>query len=184
MLYYGSVLFTQHLQQDSVKSAIGANVAVGTVNLVCTVVAMLLIDRWGRRGLLLASSGGMAISLAILALALRFSAIGPVLMFASVLLYVAFFAVGLGPGVWVYIAEIFPTRLRGRAVSLATAALWTACLAVTLTFLSVVHALGASAAFLLYAAVSLLTFFFIWIWLPETRGKSLEDIQRMWEQSK
>jgi len=116
--------------------------------------------------------------------ATELAAIGPVLMFASVLLYVAFFAVGLGPGVWVYIAEIFPTRVRGRATSLATSALWTACLAVTLTFLSIVHALGASAAFLLYAAVSLLTFYFIWIWVPETRGKSLEDIQRMWEQLK
>lgn len=184
VLYYGSVLFTQHFQHHSAKSAIGANVAVGMVNLVFTVVAMLLIDRWGRRGLLLTSSGGMAISLAILALALRFSAIGPALTFTCVLLYVAFFAVGLGPGVWVYIAEIFPTRVRGRATSLATSALWTACLAVTLTFLSIVHALGVSTAFSLYAGVSLLTFFFIWKWAPETRGRSLEEIQRIWGQSK
>jgi predicted MFS family arabinose efflux permease len=77
-------------------------------------------------------------------------------------------------------AEIFPTRVRGRATSVATTALWTACLAVTLTFLSIVQALGASAAFLLYALLSLVTFFFVWILVPETRGKSLEEIQRMW----
>ncbi len=181
VLYYGSVLFTQHFQDGSARSAIGANVAIGAVNLLCTSVAMLLIDRWGRRSLLLTSSGGMAISLAILSLGLRSSSIGPSMVFASVLLYVAFFAVGLGPVVWVYIAEIFPMRLRGRATSLATTALWTACLAVTLTFLSIVQALGAPAAFLLYAGVSLLTFFFVWKWVPETRERSLEEIQRVWE---
>jgi SP family arabinose:H+ symporter-like MFS transporter len=122
----------------------------------------------------------MAVSLAVLAAALHFTAISPVVIFASVLLYVAFFAVGLGPGVWVYMAEIFPTRVRGRATSVATTALWTACLAVTFTFLSIVQALGASAAFLLYALLSLVTFFFVWFLVPETRGRSLEEIQQMW----
>jgi sugar porter (SP) family MFS transporter len=181
VLYYGSVLFTQHFQGGLAKSAIGANVAVGAVNLLCTGVAMLLIDRWGRRSLLLTSSAGMAIALTILSLGLHFSSTPSFVVFGSVLLYVAFFAVGLGPGVWVYIAEIFPTRLRGRATSLATTALWTACLAVTLTFLSIVEALGLSAAFLLYAGVSLLTFFFVWKWVPETREKPLEEIERVWE---
>jgi MFS transporter, SP family, arabinose:H+ symporter len=180
VLYYGSVLFTEHFRGESARAALGANVVVGLVNLMCTLVAMVFIDRWGRRGLFLVASGGMTLSLAILATALHFTAISPVVIFASVLLYVAFFAVGLGPGVWVYMAEIFPTRVRGRATSVATTALWTACLAVTLTFLSIVQALGASAAFLLYALLSLITFFFVWIWVPETRGKSLEEIQRMW----
>jgi SP family arabinose:H+ symporter-like MFS transporter len=122
----------------------------------------------------------MTVSLAVLAFALHMTAIAPIIIFASVLIYVAFFAVGLGPGVWVYIAEIFPTRVRGRATSLAVTALWTACLGVTLTFLSLVEALGTSASFLLYAALSLVTFVFVWKWVPETRGRSLEEIQRMW----
>jgi len=122
----------------------------------------------------------MAVSLATLALSLHLTSIAPAVIFGSVLMYVAFFAVGLGPGVWVYIAEIFPTRVRGRATSLATTALWTACLAVTLTFLSIVEALGTSTTFLLYAALSLVTFVFVWLWVPETRGKSLEEIQHMW----
>jgi sugar porter (SP) family MFS transporter len=182
VLYYGSVLFTQHFRGESAKSALGANVAVGLVNLLCTIVAMLFIDRWGRRGLFLVASAGMTVSLTVLALALHFTDISPIVIFSSVLLYVAFFAVGLGPGVWVYVAEIFPTHLRSRASSLATTALWAACLLVTLTFLSITEALTVSGAFQLYAALSLITFFFVWKWVPETRGKSLEEIQKIWGQ--
>jgi sugar porter (SP) family MFS transporter len=182
VLYYGSVLFTEHFHGESAKAAIGANVTIGLVNLLCTVVAMIFIDRWGRRGLFLVSSGGMAVSLAVLSVGLHEVVVAPVVIFGSVLPYVAFFAVGMGPGVWVYTAEIFPTRMRGRATSLATTALWTACLVVTLTFLSIVQALGAPAAFMLYAILSSLTFLFIWKWVPETRGRSLEGIQRMWGQ--
>lgn len=180
VLYYGSVLFTEHFHGESAKAALGANVAVGLVNLICTLIAMMFIDRWGRRGLFLVASGGMTASLVVLSLALHFTAIPPAVIFTSVLSYVAFFAVGLGPGVWVYVAEIFPTGVRGRATSLATTALWTACLAVTLTFLSIVETLGASGAFLLYAILSLVTFCFVWMWVPETHGRSLEEIQHSW----
>jgi SP family arabinose:H+ symporter-like MFS transporter len=180
VLYYGSILFTEHFHGESAKVALGANVLVGLVNLICTVIAMIFIDRWGRRILFLIATAGMAISLIVLAFSLRTSHGNPIVIFGSVLFYVGFFAVGLGPGVWVYIAEIFPTRIRGQATSLATAALWTACLAVTLTFLLIVETLGMSAAFLLYALLSLLTFFFVWKWVPETRGKSLEEIQEIW----
>jgi len=180
VLYYGAVLFTEHFHGESAKTALGANVLVGLVNLVCTLIAMVFIDRWGRRGLFLVASGGMAVSLSVLAFSLHFPATPVAIMFGSVLLYVAFFAVGLGPGVWVYMAEIFPTRIRGRATSVATSALWTACLVVTLTFLSIDEALGSSLTFLLYAALSLVTFVFVWKWVPETRGKSLEEIARMW----
>jgi len=181
VLYYGSVLFTEHFHGESAKAALGANVAVGLVNLLCTLIAMVFIDRWGRRGLFLVASGGMAVSLTILAASLHFTSIPPIVMFGSVLAYVAFFAVGLGPGVWVYVAEIFPTRIRGRASSLATTALWAACLTVTLTFLTVVEALGAARAFVLYAVLSLITFVFVWLCVPETHGKSLEEIQHSWE---
>jgi Sugar (and other) transporter len=79
--------------------------------------------------------------------------------------------------VWLYMAEIFPTNLRGRAMSVASSVLWASCLAVTLTF---VYAAGVSGAFSLYAILSLIAFLFIWKWLPETRGRSLEEIQRNW----
>jgi SP family arabinose:H+ symporter-like MFS transporter len=180
VLYYGSVLFKEHFANTSTTSAIGANVMLGVVNLTCTIIAMALIDRVGRRALLLVASGGMAVCLSVLAVALRLPAVAPAVVFASVLLYVAFFAVGLGPVVWVYIAEIFPTRVRGRATSVATTALWAACFVVTLTFLTVVRKFGASGAFSIYAVLSLTTFGFVWKWLPETRGRSLEEIQQLW----
>lgn len=182
VLYYGSVILTQHFYGESTKVAIGANVLVGVVNLICTIIAMFFIDRWGRRRLFLIASAGMALSLGMVALSLQWAKGGSAIVFCSVLSYVAFFAVGLGPGVWVYIAEIFPTRVRGQATSLATAALWAACLAVTLTFLSIVETLGLSLAFLLYGVLSLITFFFVWKWVPETRGRSLEQIQELWSQ--
>lgn len=180
VLYYGSLMFTEHFSGASATAAIGANVLVGAVNFLCTIVAMLFIDRLGRRALLLAASGGMTLCLAALVLAFNLPIFVPALAFTSILLYVGCFALGLGPGVWVYMAEIFPTNVRGRAMSVATSALWTACLAVTLTFLSIMHATGISGAFALYAVLSLCTFLFVWKWVPETRGKSLEQIQRMW----
>ena len=139
---------------------------MGLVNLLCTLIAMAFIDRWGRRGLFLVASGGMAASLTVLAVSLRFTTIPTGVIFASVLAYVAFFAVGLGPGVWVCQRYFLPAY-GGRASSLsATTALWTACLAVTLTFLSIVESLGVSGAFLLYAILSLLTFVFVWLCVP------------------
>ena len=160
--------------------AIGANAVVGLVNLIGTIVAMCFIDRWGRRVLLLLASGGMAGCLMVLSISLKIRTAPIVLVFASVLCYVAFFAVGLGPGVWVYITEIFPTELRSRATSVAVSALWASCLAVTLTFLSIVRAVGIASTFLIYALLSLATFCFVWKFVPETRGKSLEDIQYIW----
>jgi SP family arabinose:H+ symporter-like MFS transporter len=181
VLYYGSVMFHERFRGESFTTAIGANVLLGVVNLLCTVVAMLYIDRWGRRALLLAASGGMSVCLTVLALTFGSPAMVPAIVFASVLLYVGFFAIGLGPGVWVYMAEIFPTTIRGRAMSVATTALWAACFVVTLTFLSIVRAAGVAGAFAIYAALCLITFAFVWKWVPETRGKSLEQIQRMWD---
>lgn len=180
VMYYGSVMFSEHFQGASATAAIGANIAVGLVNLICTIAAMFFIDRLGRRALLLAASGGMTVCLGTMVVGLKVAPAVPAIAFASILLYVAFFAVGLGPGIWVYVAEIFPTNVRGRAMSTATGALWAACLLVTFTFLSIMHAFGIAGAFALYGALSFVTFAFVWKWLPETRGKSLEDIQRMW----
>ncbi|MBI4603541.1 MAG: MFS transporter [Planctomycetes bacterium] len=97
-----------------------------------------------------------------------------------VLAYVASFAIGLGPVVWVLIAEIFPTRIRGRAMSLATISLWSACTLVSMTFLTLVEALTAAGAFWLYAVLSAATFAFVWRAVPETKGKTLEELEVLW----
>ena len=87
----------------------------------------------------------------------------------------------MGPGVWVLMSELFPTRIRGRAMAIATVALWLASLLLTITFLSLVTAIGPSGTFWLYAALSAFTFVFIWRVVPETRGRTLEQIEHMWK---
>ncbi len=103
------------------------------------------------------------------------------LILGIILTCAACFAVGLGPGVWVMMSELFPTRIRGRAMSVATISLWVACVALTLTFLSLVRAIGASGAFWLYASMCLTTVVFVWRFTPETKGKTLEEIERLWK---
>jgi hypothetical protein len=122
----------------------------------------------------------MGMSLAALGLIFFVQPSAAGLVLGLILCYVAFFAVGMGPGVWVVLAELFPTRIRARAMSVATVTLWAACLLVSLTFLTLVKAIGASGAFWTYAVMSLFTFWFVWRMLPETTGKSLEDIERSW----
>jgi len=178
ILYYGSIIFTEHSGQ-SASSAIGANALIGGINFAGTVVALFVIDRVGRKPLLLFASGGMALALGALVVGLQLGAPGPWLL-GLIMLYVACFAVGLGPGVWVVITEIFPNAVRGRAASLATVALWVACTLISFTFLSLVKAAGLAGAFGLYAILSALTFGFVWRAVPETKGRTLEEIEQGW----
>jgi sugar porter (SP) family MFS transporter len=179
ILYYGSIIFTEHSGQ-SASSAIGANALIGGINFAGTVVALFVIDRVGRKPLLLFASGGMALALGALVVGLQLGAPGPWLL-GLIMGYVACFAVGLGPGVWVVITEIFPNAVRGRAASLATVALWIACTLISFTFLSLVKAAGLTGAFGLYAVLSALTFGFVWRAVPETKGRTLEDIEQGWQ---
>jgi sugar porter (SP) family MFS transporter len=181
VIYYGSILFKEHAGSASTSSAIGANVVIGLTNFLCTILAIGMIDKLGRKPLLLIGSAGMAAALGLLGLAFWFSPPPGNLILILVLVYVAFFAVGLGPATWVYIAELFPTAIRGRAMSAATLCVWVACLLVTLTFLSLVRALGPSGAFWLYGSLCAATFLFVHRFLPETRGRTLEEIQHMWK---
>jgi sugar porter (SP) family MFS transporter len=179
ILYYGSIILTEHSGQ-SAASAIGANALIGGINFAGTIVALFVIDRVGRKPLLLFASGGMALALGALVVALQLHAAGPWLL-GLIMLYVACFAVGLGPGVWVVITEIFPNAVRGRAAALATVALWIACTGISFTFLSLVKEAGLAGAFGLYAVLSALTFGFVWRAVPETKGRTLEEIERGWQ---
>jgi sugar porter (SP) family MFS transporter len=180
ILYYGSLILIERIPQQSESASFFANVIIGLINFLCTIVAMFLIDRAGRKPLLLIAAGGMGASLTLLSTALWLRAPGWVAL-SLILLYVACFAVGLGPGVWIVVSEIFPTRIRGRAMSIATVCLWLACLLITSTFLSLVNALTISGAFLVYALLSFATFAFVWIYTPETKGRTLEEIERFWK---
>jgi MFS family permease len=180
ILYYGSIIFTEQVGTQSTSAALWANVIIGAVNGILTVVALLIIDRIGRKSLLMLASGGMGLSLAALGLVFFVQPSAAGLVLALTLCYVAFFAVGMGPGVWVVLSELFPTRIRARAMAVATVTLWGACMLISLTFLSLVKAIGASGAFWIYAAMCFVTFVFLGRVVPETKGKTLEDIERGW----
>ncbi len=183
VLFYGSIIFKEQVGGHSESAAIGANVIVGVINFLFTIVALWIIDRVGRKPLLLFSSAAMGASLVGLALAFLVQPPPAMLILGLILLFTASFAVGLGPAVWVVMAEIFPTRVRGRAMSIATISLWVACVALTLTFLSLAKALGISGAFIIYAVMCAAMFIVVWSLTPETKGRSLEEIERMWKRN-
>ena len=179
IIYYGSLVFLEHVPHQTASSALWANVIIGGINFVATIAGMLLIDRSGRKSLLMSAFGGMALSLAAVSAAIYFQALG-IIVLICILTYVACFAVGVGTGTWVLMAEICPTRVRGRAMSVATVFLWCGTLLVTLTFLSLVTVFTAAGVFLLYAVVSIAAFLFVWRGVPETKGRTLEEIETFW----
>lgn len=180
VLYYGSIIVSEHFPGQSTSVALAANVIIGLANLLFTIVAMIYLDRWGRRAILMIASGGMGIALTALVIALNVHGAPVELILGSILVYVSFFALGMGPGPWLIISEIFPTKVRGRAASIATSALWSGTLVVTFTFLSLVNSLGLAGTFAIYGALSFLCLVYVWKAVPETKGKTLEQIQETW----
>ena len=179
IIYYGSLVFLEHVPHQTASTALWANVIIGAINFVSTIVGMLLIDRSGRKSLLMSAFGGMALSLAAVSAAIHFQSSGVVVLI-FVLTYVACFAVGVGTGTWVLMSEICPTKVRGQAMSVATVFLWCGTLLVTLTFLSLVTVFTAAGVFLLYAVVCIAAFLFVWRGVPETKGRTLEEIEKFW----
>ena len=148
-------------------------VITGAVNCVFTVAAMLLVDRWGRRPLMLMGSGGLAVIYGILGACYHFHVTGLGVL-AVVMAAIACYAMTLAPIVWVVLSEIFPTRVRGTAMAIAVAALWVGCYTLTLTFPPLNAALGASGTFWTYGAVCAVGFVVVKLFLKESKGKELE----------
>jgi SP family galactose:H+ symporter-like MFS transporter len=186
VIYYAPTIF-KFAGLSSPSVAILAGVGVGIVNVIFTVVAMQLVDRVGRRPLLLISLAGMSISLIILGLAFKLPQLSGSLGWiavTSLMLYVGSFAVGLGPVFWLILSEIYPLRIRGRAMSVGTLANWSANLIVALSFLTLTHAMGKAATFWLYGLVSVGAWLFAFFLVPETKGKTLEQIEAHWRAGK
>lgn len=181
VLFYGSVIWERELGGHNYSAAIGANATIGIVNFVVTIFALWLIERSGRRPLLMFSSGCMAVCQLMLGLAFLLTGPPAVLVLSAMLLCVAAFAIGLGPVTWTLMAELFPTRIRGRAMSVANMALWIASFALTFTFLSLAHAITITGAFCLYSFLCVITFLLVWRVAPETKGKTLEEIEALWQ---
>jgi SP family sugar porter-like MFS transporter len=151
-------------------------VVTGTVNLLFTLVALFTIDRFGRRLLLLTGTAGLAIIYTVLGALYRLHMQGKP-MLVLVLAAIACYAMSLAPATWVVIAEIFPNRVRSSAMSIAVSVLWTACFLLTYTFPLLNAALGASGTFWTYALICLAGLLFLYFRLPETTGRTLEEIE-------
>ncbi len=155
-------------------------VVTGAVNLVFTFVAIGFVDRYGRRVLMLTGAAGLAVIYTILG-GLYYVHSRGVPMLVLVVTAIGCYAMSLAPVTWVVISEIFPNRIRGSAVSVAVTALWVASFILTYTFPLFNHALGAAKTFWIYAVICVAGFLFIKARLPETKGKTLEQIEGMWK---
>jgi SP family galactose:H+ symporter-like MFS transporter len=182
VIYYAPTIL-QTAGFNSASGAILATVGVGVVNVVMTVVAMFFVDRAGRRPLLLVGIAGMIVTLGVLGLSFRISNPSGQLAWIAVLClmgYVASFAISLGPIFWLLIAEIYPLKIRGLAEGTAATFNWGSNLIVSLTFLTLIEKLGASSTFLLYAFASVASWLFAYYFVPETKGRTLEQIETFW----
>lgn len=183
VIYYAPTI-VEFTGVDSSAGSILAAVGVGVINVVMTVVALRLLDRAGRRTLLMVGVSGMVVSLFTLGLAFEGgggSTFDSALAIVSLMTYVASFAISLGPIFWLLNAEIYPLSVRSKAAGVGTMANWTFNFIVSLTFLLLIEALGESGAFWFYGGVGILTLAFCWKLVPETKGKHLEEIQAEFE---
>ncbi|NOX54801.1 MAG: sugar porter family MFS transporter, partial [Planctomycetes bacterium] len=183
-LYYGPEIF-KDLAGSRMDAALLQTAVVGSVNLLFTILAIWTVDRLGRKPLMIIGSTGMGLSLVGLGLAAYWGrAEAWTLVF--ILGYIACFALAVGPVTWVILSEIYPTRLRGRAMAVATVCLWVANFVVSQTFPMLdgnpwlVKHFHHAFPFWLYAAFCVVSVVFVWRFVPETKGKTLEAIERLW----
>ncbi len=179
IIYYAPTIF-EFAGFESHKVSILATVGVGVVNVLMTLVAIWFIDRLGRKPLLYIGMAGMAISLGVLGFAFHSQSISGSLKWIAVLSvvgYIASFAISLGPIFWLMISEIYPLKIRGRAMSIATLSNWGCNMVVAATFLTLIDKLGKAGAFWFYGAVCIIGIVFCYFYVPETKGHTLEQIE-------
>lgn len=186
VIYYSDKIFEAAGFTTRQQQTAATTWSIGVVNVLATFIAVAYVDRLGRRPLMFAGLIGMALGLVVMSACFHFIDPGAttgagIVMLVAMVVYIASFAFSLGPVVWTVINEIYPSTVRGRGVAVATAANWAAAWLVTRFFLTIVDAIGESATFALFAVICALTYAFVWRRQPETRGRSLEDIQQMWQ---
>jgi SP family xylose:H+ symportor-like MFS transporter len=176
-LYYAPRIF------ESMGAAKDASllqtIVMGLVNVVFTVVAIVTVDKWGRKPLLISGSIGMAVGMFAIAALAHFNVIG-VSTLVFIILYTASFMMSWGPICWVLIAEIFPNKIRGQAVAIAVAAQWAANYLISSTYPPMMEYSGAM-TYGFYGLMAVLSALFVWKMVPETKGKSLEEMEKMWK---
>jgi sugar porter (SP) family MFS transporter len=166
-----------------IKSALFQTSLIGLINFIFTFVAISLIDKVGRRLLYLIGSTGMVVTLVMLSISFYLKVEG-MFTLICIMLFIAFFASCIGPVFWTLVSEIFPNRIRGKAVAFASFTQWIFNFLVVLLFPHVLSSIGGATTFLILALMSLLQWLFTYFYLPETKGKSLEEIELLWEKKR
>ena len=177
IIYYAPVIFKETGINSS--SSLLQTIGIGVVNVISTFIAIGLVDKVGRKKLLLIGSLLMGLSLVAIGLCVRFSYFDHYVVLIFMLLYVASFGSTMGAVVWVYLSEIFPNLVRSMALSVATLSLWLADFAVTLSFPVMTKHLGTSYTMFCYAALCAVAFVYMFYKVKETKGKSLEEIETL-----
>jgi SP family xylose:H+ symportor-like MFS transporter len=182
ILYYGAEIFSNALGYGP-EDALQQQLWLGTVNLIFTFVAIFTVDRWGRKPLLLVGSVGMFLGLSILGLSIYTQQLGVVSLLAM-LLFIGSFALSMGPVVWVLLSEIFPNAIRSLAMSIAVGAMWLFNAIVANSFPVInrseinTELFNGALPYFVFASLCIVTFIFVWKYVPETKGKSLEEIEQ------
>jgi MFS transporter, SP family, galactose:H+ symporter len=182
VIYYAPLII-QSAGVSSASGAILATAGIGVVNVLMTIVSMWLIDRVGRRPLLLTGIAGMIVTLGVLGWAFHSNARSEALSWLAVIsmmVYVASFAISLGPIFWLLIAEIYPLQVRSSSEGLAATFNWGSNLLVSMTFLTLLQGIGAPKTFWLYGLCAIGAWMFSYRLVPETKGRTLEQIEQFW----
>jgi sugar porter (SP) family MFS transporter len=188
IIYYADQIFGFAGFSTPEDQAAATTWAIGAVNVLATFVAVAYVDRFGRKPLLLTGLVGMGTSLVVVGACFvklddstgQGESMAGIFTLVALVVFIASFAFSLGPVVWTIINEIFPNRVRGRAVAVATAANWGAAWLVSRYFLTLIDDIGKPATFWLFAFFSACAFLFIKRFVPETKGRTLEEIEAMW----
>jgi MFS transporter, SP family, arabinose:H+ symporter len=176
IFFYAPDIFAK--ARMGIDDALFQTTLIGVINIVFTLIAMRVIDHLGRKAMMIIGSAGMAVCYMVIGFLFFTGKTDGIIMMSALLITPAFFAFGLGPTVWVVISEIFPNKIRGVAMSVATFSLWSACYLLTLTFPVLVEKFSAANTFWLYAVICVIGVYVIFRYLPETKGVSLEELEK------
>ena len=177
IIYYGPIIFLESgFQTDD---AFLASVMIGVTNLVFTIIGIFMVDKFGRRILLLVGMAGMGVSMTLVGFCMESSIISAKWTLLWIMTYIASFAMSIGVVIWVYLSEIFPTRVRGQALSVATMVLWLGNVVLTQLFPVMMEAFGGG-TFYIFSIICLISFIFFILMIKETKGLSLEQIEKIW----
>jgi SP family xylose:H+ symportor-like MFS transporter len=176
-LYYAPRIFeSMGAEKDA---SMLQTVVMGLVNVIFTVVAIMTVDKWGRKPLLMVGSIGMAIGMFAIGL-LAFMKIIGISTLVFIIIYTASFMMSWGPICWVLISELFPNKIRGKAVAVAVAAQWAANYFISSTYPAMME-FSSGGTYWFYGIMSIISFFFVWKMVPETKGKTLEEMELLWK---